>query len=66
MKTLKELRETKGITQEAAAGKNGAPLRTYIRWESGNNQPSAKYIPGLRKLFGSDETMALLEQKEGA
>ena len=48
--TIKELRESKSLTQKAAAEFCGIPLRTYIRYENGTAPSSIKHNFILRKL----------------
>ena len=62
--TLKELRKEKGLTQAAAAKVVGVPMRTYVRYESDENQKETiKYryiVETLQKYGVIDEEHGLL------
>lgn len=62
--TLRELRKTKGITQQEAADFVGVPLRTYINYENDpQKQISIKYkymLESLRSYGYIDEENGIL------
>ena len=62
--TLRELRKTKGITQQEAADFVGVPLRTYINYENDpQKQTSIKYkymLESLRSYGYIDEENGIL------
>ncbi len=51
MLALKDLRKENNLTQAQLAKAIGTNLRTVIRWESGQSEPSANYIIKLSKFF---------------
>lgn len=55
-KKLEELRQARGMTQEAAAKLIGVPLGTYGRWERGYNKPLGIYRRTIAKVFNIDES----------
>lgn len=46
---LKQLRDRLGLTQEQLARRCGIPLRTYVRWETGEATPRPT-IPQVKAL----------------
>jgi len=50
-KQLKNLRKTKGWSQEKLARNLGVSLNTVQRWEMGKTKPSPLAIEKLRELF---------------
>ena len=48
--TIRELRESKSLTQKEAAAFCGIPLRTYIRYENGDALSSIKHDHIVRRL----------------
>lgn len=60
--TLRELRKSKGITQQQAADFIGIPLRTYSNYETDSTkQTSIKYKYMLEKLF----TYGYIDEENG-
>lgn len=57
--TLKDLRETQGISQMAAASLIGVSVNAYRMWEQGGGKPNAANMAKLVKLFG-DEVKSIL------
>lgn len=51
-KTLKQLREEAGLTQEQLAFRMGVTRATIYNWETGAVQPSRQYIKPLADLLG--------------
>lgn len=49
--TLKEMRESAGMTQEQFAQRYGIPLRTYQSWEGGERKPAPYIIQLIERLF---------------
>lgn len=48
---LKELREEKGLSQNAVANKLGCAVSTYANWEQGRREPSIYDIFNLLWVF---------------
>lgn len=46
---LKQLRDKLGLTQEELSRRCGIPLRTYVRWETGEAMPRPT-IPQIKAL----------------
>jgi transcriptional regulator with XRE-family HTH domain len=46
---LKQLRDKLGLTQEELSRRCGIPLRTYVRWETGEAMPRPT-IPQVKAL----------------
>ncbi len=46
---LKQLRDRLGLTQEELSRRCGIPLRTYVRWETGEATPRPT-IPQVKAL----------------
>lgn len=46
---LKQLRDSLGLTQEELSRRCGIPLRTYVRWETGEATPRPT-IPQVKAL----------------
>jgi transcriptional regulator with XRE-family HTH domain len=46
---LKQLRDRLGLTQEVLSRRCGIPLRTYVRWETGEATPRPT-IPQVKVL----------------
>lgn len=65
MKTIRELRQTQGLTQQDLAVKLGLSVATVGTWERGATLPSARQLRALGQLFGicSDE-IELIERPE--
>ena len=60
--TLRELRKSKGITQQQAADFVGVPLRTYSNYETDpTKQTSIKYQYMMEKLF----TYGYIDEENG-
>lgn len=52
MNRLKELRQEKGLTQQALADEMGVTKRTYIYWEKGDRQIKPEKAQQLADYFG--------------
>ncbi len=50
-KKTTEIRKNKGISQRQIAEMIGKSLRTYIRWETGESNPTAFYIRSIAKVL---------------
>lgn len=51
---IKALREESGYSQIEAAGELGVSRQTYIRYETGDSEPSFADVCKLAALFGVD------------
>ena len=51
-KTLKEFRESAGLTQEEAAAAIGASPQAMSHWETGLKVPRPEWLTALAKLYG--------------
>lgn len=51
-KTVRELREAKGITPVEIAAHMGVALATVYNWEAGKHEPRASQLRTLAELFG--------------
>ncbi len=51
-KTIKELRQKKGITQEEFSEALRVSVQTVSRWENGVNAPDLSMLPQLAVYFG--------------
>jgi transcriptional regulator with XRE-family HTH domain len=49
---IRQLRQSKGWTQTAAAAKVGVPLRTLQNWEAGIREPRLEALVKLAEAFG--------------
>ena len=49
---LKELRQRKGVTQQAVARKIKCTANTYARYERGEREPDCSTLIRLSKYFG--------------
>lgn len=50
--TIKELRKTKGISQEALANVLGVTFQAVSKWETGITAPDVALIPAIASFFG--------------
>jgi len=67
-KTVRELREAKGITPVQIAAHMGVALATVYNWEAGKHEPRASQLRELARLFGvSMEEIAIpgVDTKDG-
>ena len=51
-KTIRELRQSRGITQEDFSEALGVSVQTVSRWENGVNAPDLSMLPQLAVYFG--------------
>jgi transcriptional regulator with XRE-family HTH domain len=51
-RTIRDLREKKGLSQEALAEKISEPGNTVSRWETGTYRPSAEQLDKVARFFG--------------
>jgi Helix-turn-helix. len=60
---IKELRQSKGISQQKLAAAIGASQKAVDYWERGVNEPKALYIINLAKFFdiSTDELLGIKE-----
>lgn len=49
--TIKELRESQGLTQKELAGRLGRPVGTIRNWEQGRSMPSAMFALQIADIF---------------
>ena len=52
MKTIRQLREERGWSQQELAQRLGASMNTVYRWERGQAKPTWVYRRRLADLFG--------------
>lgn len=52
MRTIRELRESAGMTQLQLANELGVTPSTVYNWERGRNEPKASQLKALAVLFG--------------
>jgi transcriptional regulator with XRE-family HTH domain len=52
MKTLKEIREEKGVTQLEVAFGIGVTPATVANWETGRSEPKARHLRALAEFLG--------------
>lgn len=52
MKKIKELRISRGLTQNDIAIELGLSQSTVAMWENGKNVPSSSVLPKLSKILG--------------
>ena len=52
MRTIRELRESKGWTQLRLANKLGVTPVTVYNWERGRHEPKASQLRELARVFG--------------
>lgn len=50
--TIRDLREKKGLSQEALAVRISEPGNTVSRWETGTYRPSAEQLDKVARFFG--------------
>ena len=60
---IRELRESKGLTQEALANRLSVKRTTVSMWESGESMPRADKLAPLAKLLGCTVDELLKEDK---
>jgi transcriptional regulator with XRE-family HTH domain len=66
MKTIKELRTEKGLTQLEVAYRIGVTPLSVSNWERGVSVPTVVKLRALAELFGvSSDDIALMERDEG-
>ena len=65
MTGLKNIRKTKGLTQENVSSLANVPLRTISRWEAGKTTPSVKTLVKVAKGLGcsTDELLGVNNEK---
>lgn len=64
-KTIKELRQARGITQEELSAALRVSVQTVSRWENGVNAPDLSVLPQLAVYFNVTTDYLLgLERKE--
>lgn len=51
IKRLREIRESKGLTQVEMANLVGVSLNGYVRWEQGANKPNEENLKKLKKAL---------------
>lgn len=63
MKSIKQLREAADMSQEYLARQLAVSRATVANWEAGINEPTAKNIKKLAKVFGltTDELLGMEE-----
>jgi transcriptional regulator with XRE-family HTH domain len=52
MKTIRELREAKGLSTVDVAAALGVSLATVYNWEADKHEPRASQLRDLARLFG--------------
>lgn len=52
MKTIRELRESAGLTQAQLAARLECTPSTVYNWERGRNEPKASQLRAMAVLFG--------------
>lgn len=62
MKTLKQLRESKGLTQLQVAYQLGVSPQTVYNWERGAREPKARHLQQLAALYGVSASDVLLPE----
>ena len=60
---LKELRESKGLSQRELAGRSGVPTATINRLEQGNDRPSSKDAKKLADALALDPKELIAQPK---
>lgn len=60
---IKELRESKGMTQEVLANKLSVKRTTVSMWESGESMPRADKLAPLARLLGCTVDELLCEDR---
>ena len=63
-KTLRKLREAKGLSQQALADKMFVTRPTIARWEAGTRLPDAMMIYRLAEVLGEDVNVLLSDAAE--
>ncbi|GAC42772.1 helix-turn-helix domain-containing protein [Paenibacillus popilliae] len=61
---LKQIRETKGMTQQEAANALGVTVRMYQHIEKGTRRPSYEVLCKLENLFGMTHRELLAKTDE--
>ncbi len=64
MKTIRELREERGLTQLQLATKLGITPGAVYSWERGRNEPKASQLRALARFFGVSMDDVLFEAEE--
>ena len=65
MKTIRQLREEKGLTQLQLAVELGVTPSTIYTWESGRSELKVRQLRKLAELFGVSMDVIALEEAEG-
>ena len=65
MKTIRQLREEKGLTQLQLAVAVGVTPSTIYTWESGRSEPKVRQLRKIAELFGVSSDEIALEEGEG-
>ena len=67
MKTIRELRDERGLTQLELAIKTGVTPLTVYNWERGKYEPSASKLRRVAHVFGvSMDEIALVDPEKKA
>jgi len=65
VKTIRQLREEKGLTQLQLAVAVGVTPSTIYTWESGRSEPKVRQLRKIAELFGVSSDEIALEEGEG-
>jgi transcriptional regulator with XRE-family HTH domain len=65
MKSLRELREERDLSQFELAVKTGVTPGTIANWERGKSEPKATHLRRLAEVFGVSMDVILIGDQEG-